>query len=77
MTAEFGVAFLLHEFKRLAPEQADDLAARLWDMWEDPPLQALTWDVLDSYGIDPEQVESVALARWEAAQSATAPALAE
>ena len=69
MTAEHGVAFLLHELKRLAPEEADNVAARMWDMWEDPPLQAITWDVLESYGIDPEQVSEVALARWEVALS--------
>ena len=77
MTAEHGVAFLLHELGRLAPEQADEVAARLWDMWEDPPLEAVTWDALDSYGINPEQVASAARALWEAATTSKPDAPAE
>ncbi|WP_326646625.1 hypothetical protein OG884_18530 [Streptosporangium sp. NBC_01755] len=77
MLAEHGVAFLLHELQRFAPDQADEVAARMWDMWEDPPLQAITWDALESYGIDPEQVSAAALARWEAATNPPAPAPAE
>ncbi|WP_326642970.1 hypothetical protein OG884_06015 [Streptosporangium sp. NBC_01755] len=74
MLAEHGVAFLLHELQRFAPDQADEVAARMWDMWEDPPLQAITWDALESYGINPEQVSAAALARWEAATNPPAPA---
>jgi|GEM_PF-6523370 len=69
MTAELGVAFLLHEIQEHLPEMADDIARRMWEQWEDAPLQAHTWAAVNSYEIDPEQVAEVALATWRAAQS--------
>lgn len=63
-TAEQGLAFLLREVIEHLPEKADEIAARLWELWDDPPFVAWTWDVLQSYGIDPQAVSENARAKF-------------
>ncbi|SET51882.1 hypothetical protein [Nonomuraea wenchangensis] len=65
MTAEHSVSFLLRALIEHLPEKADEIAAQMWDDWEDPPLVALTWTALESFGIDPKAVQDAALKRWQ------------
>lgn len=66
MTAEHSVAFLLRALMHHLPDKADEIAAELWSDWEDPPVVAQTWPVLESFGIDPKAVQDAALKRFHA-----------
>jgi hypothetical protein len=70
MLAEHGVCFLLRKLIEHVPDKADEIAAEMWGGWEDPPLVALTWPVLESYGIDPQAVADAAQKRWQTATAA-------
>lgn len=74
MTAEHSVCFLLRKLIEHLPDKADEIAAEMWGDWEDPPLLALTWPVLESFDIDPQAVTDAARKRWQMATDAAAPA---
>jgi hypothetical protein len=72
MAAEHSACFLLRKLIEHAPDKANEIAAEMWGDWEDPPLLALTWPVLESYGIDPQAVTDAAQKRWQTVKASTA-----
>lgn len=66
MLSEHGVAFLLRALILHVPDKADEIAAELWNDWEDAPLVALTWPVLEALGGDPQAVGEAAVALYKA-----------
>lgn len=65
MTAEQAACFLLRKLIEHVPDKADEIAAEMWGDWEDPPVLAWTWPVLEEYGIDPQAVMDAAHKRWQ------------
>lgn len=61
LTDQFSVVYLLRALGQYAPDKVEELARRLWETWRDGGVMPeLLYDWLESYGIDPEQVEVAA-----------------
>lgn len=54
--AQIGVIHLLRAFQAAAPEQAEEAARQLWDLWDDGASSDWLSDLLSGYGIDAEQI---------------------
>lgn len=62
LIAEHSVALMLRALTEHAPDQADEVARRVWLAWEDGAVIAedvFAW--LSEFGIDPERVNAAAV----------------
>lgn len=66
LCAQVGVIHLLRAFKAAAPEQAEEAARQLWDLWDDGAGDEWLADLVDGYGIDSGQIIEQVIAEQEA-----------
>lgn len=58
----FGITYLLRALAEHAPDHADEVARGLWSEWEaGDGLGEFAWEWLTEWGIDPKQVQAIAL----------------
>jgi hypothetical protein len=67
LAARFGVVFLLRQIQQQSSQDwADEVARHLWSLWQDGgSIPEFLWDWTAGYGIDPEQLETLAKAEQE------------